>query len=202
MSPARILWPATPPPIWTQYDIVQDIKPGGTLLINCSFDAWIIWARCSPPGPSGIWQRITSRYIPCDAISLAREIGLGNRTNMILQAAFFKLANIIPIEDAVKYMKTAIVKTYGHKGDDIVAMNQAAVDAGLTALTELTDPGRTWASCPDEETAPSVRTKRADLKNYVKNALDPRQQHEGGCHPCLQADVRCGRHRTSGLRGL
>ena len=76
-------------------------------------------------------------FYTIDATDIARQIGLGNRTNTVLQSAFFKLSGVLPIEDAVQYMKDAIVKTYSKKGEKIVNMNCAAVDAGLTARTEV-----------------------------------------------------------------
>ncbi len=169
------------PAYLSQYDIVQEIKPGGTLLINCNFDIDHLGRVLPNPAKKYLAENHIKVYT-CDAIALAREIGLGNRTNMILQAAFFKLANIIPIDDAVKYMKEAVVKTYGHKGDDIVAMNCAAVDAGLNSLNELVIPAE-WANCSDEVEAPAVYTKRQDLKNYVENVLIPSNKMKGDTIP-------------------
>ena len=169
------------PAYLSKYDIVQDIKPGGTLLINGDFDIEHLGSVLPDRAKKYLAENGVQVYV-CDATSLAREIGLGNRTNMILQAAFFKLANIIPIDDAVKYMKAAIVKTYGHKGDDVVAMNQAAVDAGLTAVTKLDIPAE-WAKCDEAEAAPAVHTKRADLKTYVENVLIPANNMKGDTIP-------------------
>ena len=84
-----------------------------------------------------------------DKDTAAEAIGLGNRTNSVLQAAFFKLSGVLPVDQAVDYMKAAIQKTYGRKGDKVVQMNCAAVDAGLTGLHEIAVPAA-WANLPDE----------------------------------------------------
>ncbi len=90
------------------------------------------------------------QFYTCDAVSIAKEIGLGaRRTNTVLQAAFFKLADIIPIDDAVKYMKDAIQKTYGAKGEKIVNMNMQAVDAGVTHIHKVEIPA-SWADAEDD----------------------------------------------------
>ena len=105
-----------------RFDIVQDVKPGGTFLLNC---AW---------GPEELEQHLPAaakrylaenhvRLFTCDATHKAIELGMGNRSNTILQAAFFRLANVIPVEDAVQHMKDAIVKSYGHKGMDVIMRN-------------------------------------------------------------------------------
>ncbi len=88
------------------------------------------------------------KFYTINATDIAKEIGLGNRTNTVLQSAFFKLANIIPIEDAVRFMKEAIKKTYGKKGDAIVNMNYAAVDAGVDGAVEVEVPA-SWADAED-----------------------------------------------------
>ncbi len=108
--------PAITPAYLQQYDMVQDVKPGGFFLLNC------VWSddELDKHLPAKVKRYIAKnniQFYTCDAVSLAKEIGLGaRRTNTILQAAFFKLADIIPIDDAVKYMKEAIEKTYGKKG--------------------------------------------------------------------------------------
>ncbi len=165
------------PTYLAQFDVVQDLKPGGTLLINSNFTTEKLGEFLSSEGKRYLAENKIKVYT-CDAITLAREIGLGKRTNMILQAAFFKLAKIIPIEDAVKYMKEAIVKTYGHKGEDIVKMNQAAVDAGLNALTELEIPDE-WANCTEPAPVPVVETDRPKLKGFIENIMIPANNMRG-----------------------
>ena len=160
-----------------KYDIAQDVKPGGTFLINTDWDAEEL-GRHLPAAAKRHIARNHVKVYTCDAIHLARDIGLGGRTNMILQAAFFKLANIIPIDDAVKYMKDAIVTTYGRKGEKIVQMNQAAVDAGLNALVELQVPAD-WADAADTPVTHEVKTDRADLAAYVANVMEPANAMRG-----------------------
>ena len=109
------------------FDIVSEIKPHGTFLLNTSWTG----AELEEHLPNRVKRQIAEREInfyTIDATAIAMELGLGNRTNTVLQAAFFKLSGIIPIEDAVKYMKAAIVKSYSMKGQKIVDMNSAAVD--------------------------------------------------------------------------
>ena len=117
-----------------------------------------------------------------DAISIARELGLGGRTNMVLQSAFFKLSGVIPIDDAVRYMKEAIVTSYGRKGEKVVAMNQAAVDAGLTAIKELTVPAD-WVKAVDEAAEPVIDTDRDDLATYIKDVMLPANAMKGDSIP-------------------
>ena len=114
-----------------KYDMVEDVKPGGTFLLNCVWDDDELETHLPGKVKRYIAQNRVKLYT-CDAVNIAKEIGLGaRRTNTILQAAFFKIANIIPIDAAVDYMKDAIKKPYGRKGERIVNMNIAAVDAGV-----------------------------------------------------------------------
>ena len=113
------------------------------------------------------------RFYTIDAVDIARNLGLGNRTNMIMQSAFFKLADIIPIQDAVKYLKDSIAVTYGKKGDDVVAMNCAAVDQGITGLHEVAVPA-SWADAVD---APAAETR--EVPDYIRNFLEPVNRMEG-----------------------
>ena len=164
-----------------KYDIAQDVKPGGTFLINCDWDVEELGRHL----PAAAKRHIAKNHVQvytCDAIHLARDIGLGGRTNMILQAAFFKLANIIPIDDAVRYMKDAISATYGHKGQKVVDMNCKAVDAGLNALVQLDIPAD-WADAQDEVQAKTVATDRAELADYVTQVLEPANAMRGDAIP-------------------
>jgi pyruvate-ferredoxin/flavodoxin oxidoreductase len=165
-----------------RYDMVQDCKPGGTFLLNCDWDVEELSRRLPAAAKQYIAKNNVKLYT-CDAISEARKLGLGNRTNMILQAAFFKLAKVIPIEDAVKHMKDAIVTSYGRKGEDVVKKNQAAVDAGLDSLVEIAVPAD-WATAidtnPKDET---VHTNRPDVAAYVKNVMFPANAMRGDALP-------------------
>lgn len=131
------------------YDIVGEIRDGGTFLLNCSWTPEELEKQLSNEVKRQIAKKKIEFYI-IDATKIAGEIGLGNRTNTVLQAAFFKLANILPIDDAVKHMKDAIYKTYMAKGDKIVSMNQAAVDRGLDGMVKVEVPA-SWLDLPDDE---------------------------------------------------
>ncbi len=131
------------PSYLSKYDVLKGIKENGTLLLNSLWDAEETCKRI-PDHVKSIIGKKHIRVFIINANKIAAEIGLGNRTNTILQSAFFKITNIIPYEDAVKYMKDAIVKSYGKKGEHIVNMNYAAVDRG-GEYTELQIPAD-WAN--------------------------------------------------------
>ncbi len=132
----------------TRYDILEGIKDGGVFLLN---SPWSTVEELDKELPASMKNVIAKKHIKfynIDAIKLGAEIGLGSRINMIMMSAFFKLANIIPEADAVKYMKEAIVKSYGKKGEKVVNMNNAAVEAGLTGLVEIKYP-ESWATATE-----------------------------------------------------
>ena len=132
-----------------KYDMVQDVKPGGFFLLNCVWNDEEL-DKHLPGKVKRYIARNNIKFYTCDAVSIAKDIGLGaRRTNTVLQAAFFKLAEIIPIDDAVKYMKDAIQKTYGAKGEKIVNMNMQAVDAGVTHIHKVEIPAA-WADAEDD----------------------------------------------------
>ena len=108
-----------------------------------------------------------------DAIKIAGEVGLGNRINMVMQSAFFKLANVIPLEDAVKYLKESIIQSYGRKGQKIVDMNHKAVDMGLEALVKVEVPAE-WANVKEEEPV-----QPADEPDFVTRIQRPMARLEG-----------------------
>ena len=164
-----------------RYDIVQDIKPGGTFLLNCGWDVEELGARM-PAAAKKYLAENNIKFYTVDAIKIAREIGLGGRTNMILQSAFFKLSGILPIEDAVKYMKEAIVASYGRKGEKVVNMNNAAVDAGLDSLVEITIPD-SWKNPVPDAIPVSADTERVDLKKYVDGIMTPVNNMRGDLLP-------------------
>lgn len=164
-----------------KYDITEDLKQGGTFLLNCAWDL----AELSKQLPAKMKRDIANRNInfyTVDGVDIAKELGLGNRINMILQSAFFKLANIIPIDDAVKYMKDAIVATYGKKGEKVVAMNQAAIDRGLTGINKIEVPAD-WANAKDEDTTHNVEGTRPELVSFVKDILIPINKQQGDLLP-------------------
>ncbi len=154
-----------------RYYMVEDVKKGGTFLLNCP------WTddELSEKLPGNVKRFIAQNdinFYTCDAVTIAKDLGLGSRTNTVLQAAFFKLANILPIEDAVGYMKDAIKKTYGRKGQNIVDMNCAAVDAGVNSVHKVEVPAE-WANA--EGDIPKVLAEGRDQKHtdYINNVLKP-----------------------------
>ena len=165
-----------------RYDMVQDVKPGGFFLLNC------VWSdeELEEHLPAKVKRYIAQndvQFYTCDAVSIAKEIGLGaRRTNSILQAAFFKLADIIPIDDAVKYMKEAIVKTYGKKGENIVNMNLKAVDAGVNNIHKVEVPAA-WATAEDEAPAPKLVGRDKMHTDYLNNILVPTNTLTGDAVP-------------------
>ena len=131
-----------------KYDIVTELKPGGTFLLNCNWSDADLQTHLPNKVKRLLAERKAQFYV-IDATDIADRIGLGNRTNTVLQAAFFKLSGVLPVEEAVGYMKDAIEKTYGRKGDKVVAMNCAAVDAGLTGVRRIEVPDG-WKDLKDE----------------------------------------------------
>ncbi len=122
-----------------KYNMVQDIKDGGTFLLNCSWNMEQLEEHL--PGQAKRYMAEHNiKFYTIDGIKIGKEIGLGGRINTVLQAAFFKLANVIPVEDAVKYMKDAATATYGRKGEAVVAMNHAAIDRGIQDAVEVQIP--------------------------------------------------------------
>lgn len=154
-----------------KYDMVSDIKDNGTFLLNCPWSAEELDEKL-PAKMKKFLATHNINFYTIDAVSIGKEIGLGNRINMIMQAAFFKLANIIPIDDAVKYMKKAIVDTYGKKGDNVINMNYLAVDKGIEALKKVEVPA-SWANAVD------TAKEEKDVPAFIKNILEPINRQEG-----------------------
>jgi len=165
-----------------RYDMVQDVKPGGYFLLNCVWDDQELEEHL----PAKVKRYIAKnniQFYTCDAVSIAKEIGLGaRRTNSVLQAAFFKLADIIPLEEAVGHMKDAVQKTYGKKGADVVQMNMDAIDAGITHVHKVEVPAE-WADAPDD--APRAKmVGRDDVHtNYLNDILIPTNTLTGDAIP-------------------
>ena len=160
-----------------QYDLLNGLKKGGTFLLNTVWSVDELGERLPASMKRYMAENDTQFYI-INATKVAEEIGLGRRTNTIMQAAFFKLADIIPIDDAVKFMKEGIMKSYGKKGDKIVNMNYEAVDAGINPdiLTKVEIPAD-WANAQDE----AVEVK--DEPKFVKEILRPVNRFEGNSIP-------------------
>ena len=164
-----------------KYDMVQDIKPGGTFLLNCGWDL----AQLDEHLPAAMKRYIAQNNInlyTIDAISIAKEIGLGGRVNTILQAAFFKLAKIIPADKAVQYMKEAALKSYGKKGEQIVNMNYAAIERGISGAKKVEVP-KEWAKAVDKAAAAETKTATTVIDKYIESVLAPVNSQKGNTLP-------------------
>ncbi|QIB70675.1 pyruvate:ferredoxin (flavodoxin) oxidoreductase [Aminipila butyrica] len=170
------------PSYMKKYDIVQDVKPGGFFLLNCAWSDQELEEHL-PGGAKRYMAKNKVQFYTCDAVELAMGIGLGaRRINTVLQAAFFKLANIIPIEDAVTYMKEAIKKTYGAKGDKIVNMNLQAVDAGVKNIHRVEIP-ESWLQAVDKEDEIQVQGRDSAHTAYIRDILIPTNAMKGDSLP-------------------
>lgn len=160
-----------------KYDILQDVKPGGKCLLNSTWSDKELSDRIPAAAKRYAAENGIHIYV-CNAVDIAKELGLGGKTNMVLQAAFFKLANIIPIDDAVKYMKDAVRTTYGRKGQEVVDKNIAAIDAGLTSIHELVIPSE-WKNAVDEPSTETQVVGSDVLKDYIHNIMEPANAQRG-----------------------
>ena len=156
--------------------MVNDVKPGGTFLINCQWDEKELAEKMNAETKQYIAKNNIKLYT-VNAIDLAQKVGMGKRTNTILQAAFFALAKVMPIEEAVDYMKAAAKKSYAKKGDDVVKCNWDAIDAGVSAYVEIEVPAE-WADAADS--AEAVKTEGpAKLTKMVDNIMKPVGRMDG-----------------------
>ena len=149
------------------YDMVSDLKEGGSFLLACD---WADVAALDAHLPVSMRRAIAKKHINLyviDSVAIAAELGLGNRTNTILQAAFFHITGIIPDDKAVEYMKAAALKSYGKKGEKVVNMNYAAVDRGICGAVKIDYPA-SWADLADETPAP-----RKDVPEFVTKIMEP-----------------------------
>ena len=151
-----------------KYDVLKGLKKGGSFLLNSVHDAATTCATLPDHMKVYLAKNNINFYI-INATKIAAELGLGNRTNTIMQSAFFKIAEVIPFEKAVEEMKKAILKSYGKKGEDIVNMNYAAVDAGGNAVEKVEVPAE-WASIEVKAAAATVDLSRPE---FVRNIVDP-----------------------------
>jgi len=154
-----------------KYDMVDDLKENGTFLLNCGWTAEELEEKL-PAKVKRLIAKKNINFYTIDGVSIGKEIGLGNRINMIMQAAFFKLANIIPLDDAVKYMKDAILATYGKKGEKVVNMNYLAVDKGIEALNKINVPA-SWANAED------AKAEEKDVPEFISKVLEPMNKQLG-----------------------
>ncbi|MBI9076357.1 MAG: pyruvate:ferredoxin (flavodoxin) oxidoreductase [Desulfatibacillum sp.] len=164
------------------YDVLEGIAEGGTFLLNST------WTQKDMEKmlPAAVKQTIAAKklkFYNIDATAIAQEVGLGGRINMIMQTAFFKLANVIPVDDAIKYLKDEIKKAYGKKGDEIVKMNYDAVDKTIANIQEIKAP-KSWAKAQDEAEA------AADEPPFVTDIMRPMLKCKGDALPvsCFAPD--------------
>ena len=165
-----------------RYDMVEDVKKGGYFLLNCGWTD----EELSIHVPAKVRKYIADndiKFYTCDAVSIAKSIGLGGRrTNSVLQAAFFKLANIIPIEEAAGFMKDAIKKTYGKKGEGIVNMNLAAIDEGIKNVHKVEVPAN-WANAISEKPVEKLVGRNKKQTDYINDILIPTNALHGDLIP-------------------
>jgi pyruvate-ferredoxin/flavodoxin oxidoreductase len=154
-----------------KYDLLAGLKPNGTFLLNTIWTGKELDDNLPAAMKRYIAKNNISFYI-VNAVAIAQSLGLGGRFNMVMQSAFFKLANIIPQETAVQYLKDAVVTSYGKKGQKIVDMNNGAIDKGIEAVVKVEIPA-SWKDAVDP-----VTTKKA-VPAFVKNILEPMNRQEG-----------------------
>ncbi|NFG97741.1 pyruvate:ferredoxin (flavodoxin) oxidoreductase [Clostridium sporogenes] len=155
-----------------KYNVLEGLKKGGRFLLNT------IWTpeEVETHLPASMKKYIAENdieFYTLNAVKIAQEIGLGGRINMICQAAFFKIANIISVEDAVKYLKDAVVTNYGKKGQKIIDMNNAAIDKGVNAIVKIEVP----ASWKDAKCEGACEVK--ENPEFIKNIVEPMNRQEG-----------------------
>ena len=153
-----------------KYDLLEGLKDGGIFLLNT------VWSKDElekhlPGAMKRYLAKHNINFYIIDASHIAEKIGLGSRTNMIMQSAFFNLTKVIDTDDAMKYLKDSIVKAYGHKGEDIVAMNYQAVDMGASAYEKIDIP-EAWLDAKDED------KKELDLPDFIKNIVKPMEEQK------------------------
>ena len=165
-----------------KYNMVQELVDGGTFLLNCPWDMEGLEKHLPGQVKSFIANHGIKFYI-IDGIKIGKEIGLGGRINTVLQSAFFKLANIIPEDQAIDLMKAAAKATYGRKGDKIVQMNYDAIDAGAKQVVEIQVP-ESWKSAADEGLAMThAEGGRKDVVDFVNNIQSKVNAQEGNSLP-------------------
>jgi len=159
-----------------KYQMVQDVKPGGTFLLNTGWTG----EELDENLPAAMKQYIAENNIDfytIDGVHIAEDIGLGGRINMVMMSAFFKLAKVIPLDDAVKYMKDAIVYSYGKKGEKVVNMNYQAVDQGIDKVVKVEVPD-SWKNAVENETKPDY-----NVPDFVENVAMVMNAQKGDTLP-------------------
>ncbi|MBQ8589762.1 MAG: pyruvate:ferredoxin (flavodoxin) oxidoreductase [Firmicutes bacterium] len=161
-----------------QYDVLKGLKQGGTFVLNCSWDETELEERL----PASVRQYLAQnqiRFYIIDAVSIARELGLGNRINTVMQSAFFRLAEVIHEEEAISYLNESIERVYGTKGEDIVRKNREAAARGRTGLKCVTVPER-WNDIGDNC---RKRDNEREVPEFIEKILVPMNRQEGNDLP-------------------
>ncbi len=161
-----------------QYDLLKGLKEGGKFVLNCQWDKKELKEKLPADMKKYLATHDIDFYI-INATDIARDIGLGNRINMVMQAAFFKIAKVIEIDHAVELLKKAIEDTYGRKGKNIVEMNYQAVDRGIQELAKIDIPD-SWKDGPEQ------KQKEADVPTFIREMLIPMNRQEGDNIPVSQ----------------
>lgn len=164
-----------------KYDVVQDLKPGGSFLLNCPWSLNELETELPANVKKYIAENKISFYT-INATKIGKEIGLGGKINTILQAAFFKISNIIPAEKALEYMKDAATKSYGKKGEKIVAMNYEAIERGMADLQKVAVPDE-WKNAEENAELKVATGERKELVRYVNEILKPVNAYKGNNLP-------------------
>ena len=155
----------------SKYDLLEGIKEGGTFVLNAP---WTLkeMENCLPNSLKKTIAEKKLKFYTIDAVKIAEKVGLGGRINMVMQTVFFKLSKVLPVDDAISYLKEAIEKTYSKKGKDIVQMNWKAVDAALDSINEISYPD-SWIKLKPE------KPEDKDLPDFVKNVMCPMTSMQG-----------------------
>ena len=164
-----------------KYDIVSELKEGGTFLLNCGWTEEMLDSKL-PAAVKKVLAEKKAQFYIIDANRLARELGLGDHASMVLQSAFFRLADIIPFEEALGLMKKAAEKTFGKKGDEVVNMNLAAIDQGASLLKKVEIPAG-WADPAPDAEDPAARERAAGDPAFIRNILRPINDLKGDLLP-------------------
>ena len=162
------------------YDLLDGLKPGGRFLLNCVWNE----SELEKELPAALKKAISNsgaEFYTINAVKIANDLGLGGRINMIMQAAFFKLTDIMPIDEAVKYLKEAVVDSYGHQGQEVVDMNYQAIEAGLSQIVKKSVPA-SWRTAEDKPVK-SIQTPK-----FVTEFIEPVNRQQGDNLPVSTFD--------------
>ncbi|WML35525.1 pyruvate:ferredoxin (flavodoxin) oxidoreductase [Clostridium sp. OS1-26] len=154
-----------------KYNVLEGLKKGGKFLLNTIWTPEEVEANL-PASYKKFIAENNIEFYTLNAVKIAQEIGLGGRINMIMQSAFFKIANVIPVEDAIKYLKDAVVTSYGKKGQKVVDMNNAAIDKGVESIVKIEVPA-SWAEAVEEAAA------AVEVPEFIKKIVIPMNRQDG-----------------------